>query len=60
MNLTDTHNAPQSNFSAGVVMNTDTPERVTLIPIDRIEVPNSRDRNAKVFEEIVENIQESD
>ena len=39
-------------------MNTDTPERVTLIPIDRIEVLNSRDRNAKVFEEIVENIQD--
>ena len=39
-------------------MNTDTPERVTLIPIERIEVLNSRDRNAKVFEEIVENIQD--
>jgi ParB family chromosome partitioning protein len=39
-------------------MNTDTPERVTLIPIDHIEVLNSRDRNAKVFEEIVENIQD--
>jgi ParB family chromosome partitioning protein len=39
-------------------MNTDTPERVTLIPIESIEVLNSRDRNAKVFEEIVENIQD--
>ena len=39
-------------------MNTDTPERVTLMPIERIEVLNSRDRNAKVFEEIVENIQD--
>ena len=28
------------------------------VPIERIEVLNSRDRNAKVFEEIVENIQE--
>ncbi len=34
----------------------DTPETVTLVPIDRIEVLNSRDRNMKVFEEIVENI----
>ena len=37
-------------------MMTDTPESVTLVPIDRIEVLNSRDRNMKVFEEIVENI----
>jgi len=37
-------------------MQTDTPESVTLVPIDRIEVLNSRDRNMKVFEEIVENI----
>jgi len=34
----------------------DIPECVTLIPIDRIEVLNSRDRNMKVFEEIVDNI----
>ncbi len=34
----------------------DTPEAVRLIPIDRIEVLNSRDRNIKVFEEIVGNI----
>jgi ParB family chromosome partitioning protein len=34
----------------------ETPETVTLVPIDRIEVLNSRDRNMKVFEEIVENI----
>jgi ParB/RepB/Spo0J family partition protein len=37
-------------------MITETPERVNLIPIERIEVLNSRDRNMKVFEEIVENI----
>jgi len=37
-------------------MMTDTPETVTLVPIDRVEVLNSRDRNMKVFEEIVENI----
>ena len=37
-------------------MMTDTPESVTLVPIDRIEILNSRDRNMKVFEEIVENI----
>lgn len=37
-------------------MMADTPESVTLIPIDRIEVLNSRDRNLKIFEEIVENI----
>ena len=35
----------------------DTPDRVRLVPIARIEILNSRDRNAKVFEEIVENIQ---
>jgi ParB family chromosome partitioning protein len=34
----------------------DTPERVSLIPIDRIEVLNSRDRNTRIFEEIVGNI----
>ena len=38
-------------------MMTDTPENVTLVPIARIEVLNSRDRNMKVFEEIVESIQ---
>ena len=38
-------------------MMTDTPESVTLVPIDRIEVLNYRDRNMKVFEEIVESIQ---
>ena len=37
-------------------MMTDTPESVSLVPIDRIGVLNSRDRNMKVFEEIVENI----
>jgi len=35
---------------------TGTPDAVTLVPIDRIEVLNSRDRNMKVFEEIVDNI----
>jgi ParB family chromosome partitioning protein len=38
-------------------MMTDAPENVTLVPIARIEVLNSRDRNMKVFEEIVESIQ---
>jgi ParB family transcriptional regulator, chromosome partitioning protein len=33
-----------------------TPESVTMVPIDRIVVLNSRDRNMKIFEEIVENI----
>ena len=37
-------------------MMTGTPDTVTLVPIDRIEVLNSRDRNMKVFEEIVDNI----
>ena len=32
------------------------PGAVTLVPVDRIQVLNSRERNAKVFEEIVENI----
>ena len=32
-------------------MQNDTPESVTLVPIDRIEVLNSRDRNMKVFVE---------
>ena len=32
------------------------PESVTLVPIDRIEVLNSRERNEKIFSEIVDNI----
>ena len=34
----------------------DTPDSVTMVPIERIEILNSRDRNMKIFEEIVENI----
>jgi len=34
----------------------ETPDAVRVIPIDRIEVLNSRDRNTKIFEEIVGNI----
>jgi len=37
-------------------MSPDTPDSVVMVPIERIEVINSRDRNMKVFEEIVENI----
>ena len=37
-------------------MLTGTPETVTLIPIARVEILNSRERNMKIFEEIVENI----
>lgn len=37
-------------------MLTGPPESVTLVPINRIEILNSRDRNMKVFEEIVDNI----
>ena len=37
-------------------MMNDTPETVSLVPIDSIEILNSRERNMKVFEEIVENI----
>jgi len=37
-------------------MMTDIPDSVTMVPIERVEVLNSRDRNMKVFEEIVENI----
>ena len=37
-------------------MMTGTPDTVTLVPINRIEIHNSRDRNMKVFEEIVDNI----
>lgn len=37
-------------------MMNDAPETVTLVPIERIEILNSRDRNMKIFEEIVENI----
>jgi ParB family chromosome partitioning protein len=33
-----------------------TPDSVTMVPIDKIEILNSRDRNMKVFEEIVDNI----
>jgi ParB family chromosome partitioning protein len=32
------------------------PDSVTLVPVHRIQVLNSRERNQKVFEEIVENI----
>jgi ParB family chromosome partitioning protein len=37
-------------------MMTGTPDTVSLVPINRIEILNSRDRNMKVFEEIVDNI----
>ena len=37
-------------------MMAETPDSVTMVPIERVEVLNSRDRNMKVFEEIVENI----
>lgn len=37
-------------------MLTGTPETVTLVPINRIEILNSRDRNMKVFGEILDNI----
>lgn len=37
-------------------MMNDTADAVTFVPIERIEILNSRDRNMKVFEEIVENI----
>ena len=37
-------------------MLTGMPETVTLIPIARVEILNSRERNMKIFEEIVENI----
>jgi ParB-like chromosome segregation protein Spo0J len=37
-------------------MMTGTPDTVTLVPINRIEILNSRDRNMKVFEEIADNI----
>jgi len=33
-----------------------TPEVVTLVPVNRIEVLNSRERNSKIFNDIVENI----
>lgn len=39
-----------------ITMMPNTPESVKLVPIDRIEVLNSRTRNMKVFDEIVENI----
>jgi hypothetical protein len=41
-------------------MLTGTPETVTLVPINRIEILNSRDRNMKVFEDIVDNIRAID
>jgi len=34
------------------------PESVVMVPIDRIEILNSRDRNEKVFSEIVDNIRD--
>ena len=51
MNPTMTNLLTQEKF-----MMNDTPETVSLVPIDSIEVLNSRERNMKVFEEIVENI----
>jgi ParB family transcriptional regulator, chromosome partitioning protein len=39
-------------------MMADIPDTVVMVPIARIEVLNSRDRNMKVFEEIVENIRD--
>jgi shikimate 5-dehydrogenase len=33
-----------------------TPEAVTMVAVNRIEVLNSRERNSKIFNEIVENI----
>jgi ParB family chromosome partitioning protein len=36
--------------------NNTTPDSVTLVPINRIEVLNSRERNMKIFDEIVDNI----
>src|ERR1700677_1162554 len=32
------------------------PGELKMIPIDQIDVLNSRDRNSKIFEEVVENI----
>ena len=37
-------------------MMTDTPKTVTLIPIVRVEILISRERNMKIIAEIVENI----
>lgn len=34
------------------------PDSVVMVPIDRIEILNSRERNEKVFREIVENIRD--
>ena len=51
MNPTMTNLLTQEKF-----MMNDTPETVSLVPIDSIEVLNSRERNMKVFEEIVGNI----
>ena len=34
------------------------PESAVMVPIDRIEILNSRDRNEKVFSEIVDNIRD--
>ena len=33
-----------------------TPDAVTMVPVNRIEVLNSRERNSKIFNDIVENI----
>lgn len=48
------HNDPQQPLLLTTLANP--PESVTLVPIDRIEVLNSRERNEKVFSEIVDNI----
>src|ERR1035437_1643975 len=48
------HDDPMQPFPLTTMVNT--PEAVMLVPIARIEVLNSRERNAKVFNEIVDNI----
>jgi ParB family chromosome partitioning protein len=45
----------QSDASRNFKIN-EIPECATLIPVDQIEILNSRERNMRVFEEIVDNI----
>src|SRR5450830_450450 len=45
-----------STHQKEIPMMTGIPDSATLVPINRIEILNSRDRNMKVFEEIVDNI----
>jgi ParB family chromosome partitioning protein len=54
--VTDMHSGLLQTGQMETIKMDGIPENATLIPIDQIEILNSRERNKRVFEEIVENI----